>query len=121
MGKNLRFCYNGRMVDILFFCLALALAVEVPVAYGLGIRTGRDIRLVIWTNCLTNPAVVYIMLWVLLLGSRTVYWAAVVLLEMAVVWVEYKIYKELLEKSSVSPLLLSVVCNVVSYGAGVLA
>ena len=108
------------MIITLFFCLALAIGVEVPVAYLLGVRTGRDLRLVACVNCITNPTIVYIILWVLLLGSRAAYWAAVVVLELLVVWAEYALYKRFLENATISPLLLSVVCNIVSYGAGVL-
>ena len=108
------------MIYSLLLCLSLAVVIEIVVAFLLGVRGGRDLRLVMWTNCLTNPTVVYIMFWVLLLGSRTAYWSAVVVLELAVVWVEYKIYKKLLQNATISPLALSVVCNMVSYGAGVL-
>lgn len=108
------------MIYSLLFCLLLAIEIETITAFLLGVRTGRDLRLVACVNCITNPTIVYIMLWVLLLHSRTIYWTAVALLEIAVVWAEYALYKRFLENATISPLLLSVICNVVSYGAGVL-
>ena len=104
----------------LLFCLLLAIVIETATAFLLGVRTRRDLRLVAYVNCITNPTVVYIMLWVLLLHSRTIYWLAVIVLELTVVWAEYKLYKKFLENARISPLLLSVICNVVSYGVGVL-
>ena len=96
------------MLYSLLLCLSLAVVIEIVVAFLLGVRGGRDLRLVMWTNCLTNPTVVYIMFWVLLLGNRVAYWLAVVVLELSVVWVEYKIYKKLLQNATISPLVLSV-------------
>lgn len=108
------------MIYALLFCLFLAVVVETSTAFLLGLRTGRDLRLVTCVNCITNPIVVYIILWVLLLQSRVIYWISVVMLEIGVVWAEYTFYKRFLKNAKISPLLLSGVCNVVSYGVGVL-
>ncbi len=108
------------MLYSLLLCLSLAVVIEIIVAFLLGIRAGRDLRLIACVNCITNPTVAYITLWVLLLHSRIIYWATVVVLEITVVWAEYILYKRFLENAKISPLLLSIIGNAVSYGAGVL-
>jgi hypothetical protein len=107
------------MLYSLLFCLLLAVVTETVTSFLLGVRTGRDLRLVACVNCITNPVAVYVMLWVLLLRSPAVYWTAVAVVEIAVVWAEYRLYQKFLENAKISPLVLSVVCNAVSYGAGV--
>lgn len=108
------------MIYSLLFCLFLAVVSETVTAFLLGVRTGRDLRLVACVNCITNPTVVYIMLWVLLLHNKAIYWMTVAVVEIVVVWAEYKLYKKFLENTRISPLRLSVICNVISYGIGVL-
>lgn len=100
----------------LLLVLLLTEAVEVPLARLLGVR-GRDLVFVMLANVLTNPAV------------NVLYAAAVVLtdlptapvlavLELAAVAVEWLVYRSAV--GAKRPLLISLVCNAASFGAGLL-
>ena len=101
------------LLEMFAVSLGLTLAIELAVCMVLGMRTGRQILLVILVNILTNPAAV-LLCW---LGIPQIP------IEIAVVAVEVGIYycfsKE--ERWNIThPVLLSAALNILSYSAGLL-
>lgn len=97
------------MLSYFLFCLALTLAVELPLALLWGVR-GQDLLLCTLANVLTNPAVVLLNLifpapWLLLL------------LECAAVGVEGGVYR-LCARHIRAPFLFSLWANGCSFGLG---
>ena len=100
----------------LLFVLLLTEAIEVPLARLLGVK-GHDLWFVVLANVLTNPAVN------VLYAIATVYTKlpaalALAVLEAAAVLAEWTVYRyaDLAKR----PLLVSLICNAVSFGAGLL-
>ncbi|MBR3973551.1 MAG: hypothetical protein IKJ99_06335 [Oscillospiraceae bacterium] len=89
--------------------LLLTLIIETTIALLWGIRSRKQILLVLLANILTNPAAVLLC------------WLGVPQLpvELAVVLTEALVYKEPAWKIH-RPVLLAIVCNVVSWGTGIL-
>lgn len=97
------------MLNYFLFCLALTLAIELPLALLWGLR-GQDLILCALANLLTNPAVVLLNLifpvpWFLLL------------LECAAVGIEGLVYL-LCARHIRTPFLFSLWANVCSFGLG---
>lgn len=92
--------------------LVLTLCIEVMLAAMCRIR-GKDIWLVVLVNCLTNPAAVLLSV---LTGDRR---SIQFLIEAVVILTEgwyYKKYGEAIRH----PVWLAVICNVSSYGLGLI-
>ena len=104
------------MIHALLVSLALTLAIEVPAAWLLGLRTRHMLGLAVLVNCLTNPLVVYLY-WLL---APAVSGAAVWLpLEAAAVLTEGALYR-VCGAPVRHPFLFSLLLNALSYGLGVL-
>lgn len=89
--------------------LLLTLVIELATALLWGLRSRKQILLVILVNALTNPVAVLL------------YWLGIPQLpvELAVVLTEALIYKDPAWKIP-RPVLLAIVCNAVSWGTGIL-
>ena len=89
--------------------LLLTLVIELAIALTWGMRSRKQILLVILVNVLTNPAAVLLC------------WLGIPQLpvEIAVVLTEALVYKDPAWKIS-HPVLLAMVCNVISWGTGIL-
>ena len=97
------------MLNYFLFCLALTLAVELPLALLWGVR-GQDLLLCALANLLTNPAVVLLNL------LFPVPWL-LILLECAAVGIEGLTYR-LCARHIRAPLLFSLCANGCSFGLG---
>ena len=87
--------------------LGLTLLLELPIAWAMGLRSGRKLLLAVLVNVLTNPAAVLL------------YWFGIPQLpiELAVVAVEGAVYRWVREEH---PWRVSLVCNGFSWLAGML-
>lgn len=108
------------MIKSLIISLFLTLLIEIVVSIILGVRDKNDFKIIICANICTNPIVVYISNLVLLLNNNLVYIVTVAALEIIAILVEYYIYEKRLSFKKVSPLMISLICNIVSFGIGVL-
>ena len=108
------------MIENLIISLLLTIIIELTVSILLGIKSTNDIKLVVAVNMCTNPVVVFIANYLLYLNSNTIYNIGVAILEIIAVIVEYILYKLFLQNSKKSPLILSIVNNVISFSTGVI-
>ena len=101
------------------FALGLTVAVELILAALLGVRGIWDFLLICGANLLTNPPVNLLAELVQTAAPR---WTApaVLLLEAGAVLGEWALYRKLLDRGKLPPLLLSLILNAASFGAGLL-
>ena len=104
------------MIHALLVSLALTLAIEVPAAWLLGLRSLSMLRLSVLVNCLTNPLVVYIYWLLAPVASGAAVWLP---LETAAVLIEGALYRSCGAPLH-HPFLFSLLLNALSYGLGVL-
>ncbi len=99
-------------------CLLLTVALETAGAAALGVREKKGLWNVVLINVITNPfVVVSVFLVGLFYGSR----ASMIFeyaIEAAVVIAEGLFYRKVLPKAKVPPMLLSLILNAMTYGAG---
>ncbi len=108
------------MVLNLLISLGLTLILELTVSFLSGVRRKRDIEVVIWANICTNPVVVYIVNLVLLFCNPAVYATLVLFMEIGICMAEGFIYRKCMTYDKMSPYMLSVINNVISFGIGLL-
>lgn len=106
-----------QIILTLIVCLILTLVLEEITALIVGVRKGFDLTVILFSNLLTNPVVVFSGM---LLASftnipRPVY---IIVLELAAFITEALIYRKLLFTKKPSPFLLSLILNSVSFFAG---
>ena len=106
-----------QIILTLIVCLILTLVLEEVTALIVGVRKGFDLTVILFSNLLTNPVVVFSGM---LLASfteipRPVY---VIVLELAAYITEALIYRKLLFTKKPSPFLLSLILNSVSFFVG---
>lgn len=106
------------MIESLIVSLFLTLVIELTVSIIIGIREKYDIKVVICANVCTNPVVVYIANLIILLNNIKLYILAVAILEISAVIVEFLIFKKYLKFNKISPFLISLLNNVISFGLG---
>ena len=107
------------MIESLIISLILTIIIEVPIAILLGVRNKNDIKIAIWANVLTNPAVVFISNCSMLIVNQFWYSIIVAILEILAVIVEFWVYNNFLVKYKNSPFKLSLICNAISFLAGI--
>lgn len=107
------------MILSLIISLCLTIVIELIISFILGIRNTEDIKVVIWTNVLTNPIVVYLAGCIKLLNNNLIYNIIVIIMEIIVVIVEFIIYKRYLKFKEKPPLLISSINNIISFLIGV--
>ncbi len=108
------------MIESLVKSLFYTLIIELTVAICLGIRSKEDIKVVICANVCTNPVIVYITNCVLILRNWILYFSVVLVLEVVVLFVEGFIYKKCLRFNTIPPFMISLICNVTSFGIGLI-
>ena len=106
------------MIYSLIVSLILTIIIELSTSLILGIRSKNDVKATILVNCFTNPFVVLIANLLLIYENKIVYNVLVNLMEVLVIFVEFKLYEELLKDYKKSPFLLSLINNVISYSMG---
>jgi hypothetical protein len=99
--------------------LLLTVLIEGAVAWLFGYRAGRALLAVSMVNCLTNPALNFLLLFLAWLGV-VVRLPLVLLLEGLVVVVEWRLYVYVFEQPKGQLLLLSLMANAASFLAGLL-
>ena len=106
-----------QIIITLIVCLILTLVLEEVTALIVGVRKGFDLTVILFSNLLTNPFVVFsgILLASFTKIPRPVY---VIVLELAAFITEALIYRKLLFTKKPSPFLLSLILNSVSFFAG---
>ena len=108
------------MIKSLIVSLVLTLIIELTVSIVIGIRKKEDIIVVICANICTNPVVVFTSNCILLLNNMPIYIIAVIILELIAWTVEFLIFKKYLDFKKVSPLLISILNNSISFGLGLI-
>lgn len=108
------------MVESLIMSLILTLIIELIVSIFLGIRSKENIKVIVCANICTNPVVVYVSNCVYMLNNDLLNSGVVAILEFLAVFVEFIIYKKFLNFDKISPLIISLVCNAISFGMGVI-
>ncbi len=108
------------MILSLIISLLLTILIELSISTFLGIKTRNDIRIVILVNICTNPIVVYIANILKLLNNNLLYILTVIVLEIIVVFVEFRLYNKYLKNYKKSKFILSLVNNISSYMIGIL-
>ncbi len=108
------------MIQCLIISLFLTLLIECSIAFLLGIRTKEDIKVVMLANICTNPVVVYISNLIMLIENDIIYLSIVLFLEIAAWIAEFYIYKKFLKFKRISPLIISLICNSLSFGIGII-
>jgi hypothetical protein len=106
------------MLTSLALSLALTLAIELPLAFLLGVRKGLDLLCVFLVNVVTNPALVLILNLVSMKGIPP--WYLIAVLELGAVAIESLFYHKCLSRCPLHPLLLSLILNGISYLGGYL-
>lgn len=108
------------MIISLIVSLLLTIIIEISISFIIGIREKEDLKVVFWTNVLTNPVVVYIANCIKILNNNVIYNIVVFIMEVLVIIVEFIIYKRFLNYKKKSPLLISSVNNIISFSLGII-
>lgn len=110
------------MALLLYFLipLGLTIAIEGIIAFLCGIRSLRDITIIILAQILTNPSVNFGAILVYQFFNAYCYGLYLCVVETIVLFVESYIYKNCLNTHTISPFRLSAVCNLSSFGIGVI-
>ena len=106
------------MILSLIISLVLTIIIELSIMLIIGIRGKDNIKVIICANICTNPVVVYIANIVSMLNNANLYITIVLILEVLVVIVEFIIYKKYLKFDKISPFVISLLCNAISFGTG---
>lgn len=106
-----------QIILTLIVCLILTLVLEEITALIVGVRKGFDLTVILFSNLLTNPVVVFSGMLLASFTSipRPVY---IIVLELAAFITEALIYRKLLFTKKPSPFLLSLILNSVSFFVG---
>ena len=106
-----------EIILTLVICLLLTVVLEEATALIVGVRKGFDHTVILFTNTLTNPVVVFtgMILSAFTSVPRALY---IAVLEITVFVVEALIYKKLLYCRKPSPFILSLILNGVSFFIG---
>ena len=108
------------MLRSLVLSLGLTLILELSVAWLLRLREKRDLLLIALVNVFTNPLVVLTLNLYVRFSGFPPPWILVLPLEMFAVTAEWLIYRRGLSHRPVSPLILSLILNGISYLGGLL-
>lgn len=106
-----------QIILTLVICLLLTIVLEEAMALLVGVRKGFDLVVILFTNTLTNPVVVFtgILLSTYTAVPRALY---ITVLEITVFVVEALIYRKLLYCKRPSPFVLSLILNGTSFFIG---
>lgn len=108
------------MIKSLIISLILTIFIELLISILIGIRKRNDIIAIITVNTLTNPIVVFISNVLKCFRIALLYWEIVVIIELIVVFIEGKIYEEILNFKKMSGYKLSLINNLISFTIGVI-
>ena len=103
---------------IMLRALLCTIIIELIVGIILKIRNKKDLINIILVNCLTNPLVVTIPLYVNIKYGLFERHICLLLLEIFALAIEGFIYKKYLEFNKINPYVLSIILNACSYSMG---
>lgn len=95
--------------------LALTIAIETIVAFALGYRTLRDMKIMSLANAITNPALNFVLLAIAASRGARVPETVVIALEIVVVIVEWHLFTMTMRRGRGELFRLSLAANLVSY------
>ena len=99
--------------------LLLTIIIETAIALLLKIRNKDDIKKIVYINCITNPIINYVMLFIFyFFSSALIQRSFLFVFEMIVVYSEYRYYKKKLKYNKMNLLLFSAILNASSYFIG---
>ena len=99
--------------------LLLTIIIETAIAAILKVRDKDDIEDIIYINCITNPIINYVMLFIFyFFSSMLIQQSFLFIFEMIVVYSEYRYYKKNLKYNKTNLLLLSAILNASSFFVG---
>ena len=104
----------------LFRNLILTVLIELLLALIIGIKSKKDIIIVILVNLFTNPLVTIIPFIFNIYCGIMYKKISLIILEILVVLLEGYIYKKSLNIKKLNPYLLSLILNISSYGVGLI-
>ena len=108
------------MIGHFLISLLLTIIIEICVALCLNIIEARDLKRIIWINCITNSSINVIVYSLSSVFSYSIlYYLIVPILEVVVFIVEGYYYRKTIQ-SKINPFLLSFILNTVSYGCGLI-
>lgn len=108
-----------QYITNLLIALVFTIIIECIIAFFFGYKDKKSLVVVLLINLLTNPLLNYILL--ICYNFQIVYnviFAITIVLEITIVFVEWKILFSVLEKDKKKLLLLSIVMNLVSFLSG---
>ena len=108
------------MIRSLLSSLTKTLMIELIISIILGIKNKDDIKVIICANIITNPVIVYITNCIMFSNNMILYFYSVIILEIVVFIVEFIVYKKYLKFNKISPIIISLVNNILSFGIGVI-
>lgn len=110
----------AELLRSLLLSLALTAVLELGAAWLLGVRERRDLLLIFLVNVLTNPPLVLTLDVIYLYGRQMPPWYLIGVLELTAVCVEGLIFRRRICYCRISPLLLSLLLNALSFLGGLL-
>lgn len=108
------------MLRSILLSLGLTLLLELPAAWLLGLRKKEDLLLVALVNIFTNPLVVLTLNLYVRFAGFPPPWTLILPLEIFAVTAEWLIYRKGLSHAPLSPFVLSLILNGISYFGGLL-
>ncbi|MBR3002289.1 MAG: hypothetical protein IKF38_01795 [Clostridia bacterium] len=108
------------MIISMIISLLLTIIIEISISFIIGIRENEDLKVVLWTNVLTNPVVVYIANCVKVLNNDVIYSIVIFILEVSVIIIEFCVFKKFFNYKKKTPLLISSMNNIISFLLGII-
>lgn len=102
----------------MIICLTLTIIIEGIVAFFIKVRDKKDFVNIILVNCMTNPLVVTIPIYLNISYGYTYGMISYLLLEIFAVISEGYIYKKYLNYNKINPFIFSFILNFISFALG---
>ncbi|MBQ3356752.1 MAG: hypothetical protein IJG45_06530 [Oscillospiraceae bacterium] len=110
---------TADLIRSLLISLGFTLLLELGAAFVLGVRDKRDFLLLLLVNVVTNPPLVLTLdLWYIARGMPP--WYLIGALELAATAAEWLLLRRRLAYQKLSPLLLIILLNTISFSGGLL-
>ena len=107
-------------VYVILLALILTVLIELLVALLMGFRNKRDLECIALVNVITNPVFNYFLICYASIAKSRILDTYVFIIELIIVFVEYKLLKKVIKQNKSRILLLSILMNAASYFSGIL-
>ena len=104
------------MIKSLIISLILTIIIELITSIIMGIKNKRELFIIILINICTNPIIVYISNIIAMVYNVTLYWFIILIMEIIVVIVEWKMIEIYMEIEKKRAFKISLINNIVSFG-----